>query len=48
MVLPASTSPSQPDWQEHIRTYRRFVIGVTVFVAHVLVILALLAWWFSG
>ena len=37
----------QEDWVEHERTYRRFVKGVFLFAAHVLVILLLLAWVFA-
>jgi hypothetical protein len=36
------------DYPEHARTYRKFVTGVLLFAAHVLVILLILAWVFSG
>jgi hypothetical protein len=38
----------QDDWAEHQRTYKVFVRGVTIFAAHVLVVLLVLAWVFSG
>lgn len=43
---PVPTAPH--DWAEHQRTYRGFVKGVFIFAAHVLVILLVLAWVFSG
>jgi Bacterial aa3 type cytochrome c oxidase subunit IV len=44
------TTPSQTkdDFAEHQRTYRRFVAGVTIFAGHVLAILLILGWVFSG
>ena len=41
-------SSPQDDWAEHERTYRGFVRGVLLFAAHVLIILLILAWVFSG
>lgn len=36
------------DWAEHERTYKGFVTGVFLFAGHVLVVLLILAWVFSG
>jgi len=43
------TTPSQiqDDFAEHRRTYRRFVMGTTIFAAHVLAVLLILGWVFS-
>jgi hypothetical protein len=41
------TQPAD-DWAEHERTYKGFVRGVLLFAAHVLIILLILAWVFSG
>jgi Bacterial aa3 type cytochrome c oxidase subunit IV len=43
-----TTQPqAQDDIAEHQRTYRRFVMGVTIFAGHVLAILLILGWVFS-
>ncbi|RTL73007.1 MAG: aa3-type cytochrome c oxidase subunit IV [Hyphomicrobiales bacterium] len=41
------TETGRDDYAEHLRTYRGFVRGVVIFVAHVAVILLFLGWWFS-
>lgn len=43
MAYPASAA-SDPDLQDHYDTYRGFVRWVAIFAAHVLLILALLAY----
>ena len=39
---------AQDDWAEHEITYRKFVRGVMIFAAHVLIVLLVLAWVFAG
>ena len=41
------TPAPREDWAEHERTYKGFVKGVIVFVAHAFVVLLILAWVFS-
>lgn len=42
-----SHEPSVQEFQYHVRTYRDFVRGVILFVAHVAVILIALAYFFG-
>ena len=37
----------EDEFEEHQRTYRTFLKVTTIFVAHVVVILLLLGWYFS-
>ena len=39
--------PDQEEFDAHVRTYQSFVRGTIVFVAHVAVILALLAYFLA-
>jgi aa3 type cytochrome c oxidase subunit IV len=39
---------TQDDFAEHRRTYHGFVMGATIFAGHVLAILLILGWVFSG
>jgi hypothetical protein len=41
------TPAPREDWAEHERTYKGFVKGVIVFVAHAFIVLLILAWVFS-
>lgn len=43
----AALASEPDDYAEHQRTYRGFVRGVVLFVAHVLVILALMAYFLT-
>ena len=43
MAFPLETT-SDPDWQYHYDTYRKFVRWAFIFAAYVLLILALLAY----
>ena len=45
-ALDRTPSP-RDDWAEHEKTYRGFVRGVTIFAAHVLIVLLVLAWVFA-
>ena len=38
---------AEDDFEEHQRTYSTFLKVTTIFVAHVVVILLLLGWYFS-
>ena len=38
----------EDDFEEHQRTYSTFLKVTTIFVAHVVVILLLLGWYFSN
>jgi hypothetical protein len=44
MTIAPSDYANDPDFAEHVQTYRRFVKGVFLFAAHVLVILAILGY----
>jgi hypothetical protein len=48
MAKANEATTAQENWAEHERTYRGFVKGVTIFTAHVFVILLILAWVFAG
>jgi hypothetical protein len=40
--------PEDADFAAHVRTYRTFVRYSIIFVAHIAVVLALLAYFFAG
>ncbi|WP_197077538.1 aa3-type cytochrome c oxidase subunit IV [Hyphomicrobium sp. 99] len=40
-------APTVQEFENHVRTYRDFIRGVTIFVAHVAVILIALAYFFG-
>ena len=40
-------APDVEDFESHVRTYRDFIRGVVIFVAHVAVILIALAYFFG-
>jgi hypothetical protein len=41
-------APEDADFAAHVRTYRAFIRYMTIFAAHVAVILALLAYFLTG
>ena len=43
----SATIDERHDFEEHQRTYSTFLKVTTIFVAHVVVILLLLGWYFS-
>jgi hypothetical protein len=43
----AMPEQSEPDFADHVRTYRAFVKYATLFAAHVLLVLALLAYFLA-
>jgi hypothetical protein len=47
MVMLSDEPQVDPELQEHVQTYRRFVKYSAIFVGHVAVILLLLGWWFK-
>ena len=46
-TVPTIQPQLQDDLAEHQQTYRRFVMGVTIFAGHVLAVLLILGWVFS-